>query len=264
MNSLQENHFGVINRPVYMPAEDIPIISLESPLRLQDLCITESNSDISYEHQIDSQVFHIRMVNSEGRREAASLLVKKRYSWRGYSVAPPSVKEPNRITLVAETRGRTVGTITLCVDGGSGLPADENFEDKLDELRAQGRRLSEPARLAIDDNVPQRVFASLLHISYIYSHNIFGLTDWVAEVNPRHVMFYRKMLGFQVFGEERTCTRVNAPAVLLKLELEYMAKQIEKFGGLMENHGRERSLYPYFFPKKDEIGITNRLETGRT
>ncbi len=50
-----------------------------------------------------------------------------------------------------------------------GLPADENFEDKLDELRAQGRRLSEPSRLAMDDNVPQRVFASLIHISYIYA-----------------------------------------------------------------------------------------------
>jgi hypothetical protein len=264
MNSLQEHDFSLANRRIYMPTDDVSIVSVKSPQRLKDLCITEPNSELSYEHPIDNQVFHIRMVNSQGRREAASLLVKKRYSWRGYSVTPPSVKEPNRITLAADTEGRTVGTITLCLDGRMGLPADENFEDKLDELRAQGRRLSEPSRLAIDDNVPQRVFASLVHITYIYAHNIFGLTDWVIEVNPRHVMFYKRMLGFQIFGQERNCTRVNAPAVLLRLELDYMAEKIEKFGGLMEMHGRERSLYPYFFPKKDELGITNRLETGRT
>ncbi|SFU47256.1 N-acyl amino acid synthase FeeM domain-containing protein [Nitrosospira multiformis] len=265
MNSLQETRFGVANRG-YMPPRDIPMISLDSSPQSRDLdlCIIGSNSDTGFEHQIDSQVFHIRMVNSAGRREAASLLVKKKYSWRGYSVTPPLVMEPNRITLAAETEGRTVGTITLCVDGDGGLPADENFQDKLDELRMQGRKLSEPSRLAIDDNVPQRVFASLLHISYIYSRNIFGLTDWVAEVNPRHTMFYKKMLGFCALGEGRTCTRVNAPAVLLTLRLEYMAEQIGKFGGLMEKHGRERSLYPYFFSKKDELGITDRLKTGRT
>ena len=264
MNAFQENNFSPTTRPIYMPPDDLAIISVKTPQRLRNLSISESDTEQVYEHPIDNQVFHIRMVNSEGRREAASLLVKKRYSWRGYSVTAPSVKEPNRITLAADTEGRTVGTITLCLDGRMGLPADENFEDKLDELRAQGRRLLEPSRLAMDDNVPQRVFASLIHISYIYAQHIFNLTDFVVEVNPRHVMFYKRMLGFKTFGKERTCTRVNAPAVLLRLELGHMATKIEKFGGLMEKHGGERSLYPYFFPKKDELGITDRLKTGRT
>ncbi|SFO22678.1 N-acyl amino acid synthase FeeM domain-containing protein [Nitrosospira briensis] len=264
MNAFHENHLSLITRPIYMPQDDLAIVSVKTPQRLKNLSIAESNADTVYEHPIDSQVFHIRMVNSEGRREAASLLVKKRYSWRGYSVTPPSEKEPNRITLAADTGGRTVGTITLCLDGHMGLPADENFKDKLDELRAQGRRLLEPSRLALDDNVPQRVFASLIHISYIYAQHIFGLTDFLVEVNPRHVMFYKRMLGFKTFGKERACTRVNAPAVLLRLELGYMATKIEKFGGLMEKHGGERSLYPFFFPQKDELGIAGRLKTGRT
>ena len=246
-----------------MPQDEETIISFSSPSpQLREMCIQESSSDVSPDHVIDQQVFNIRMVNSEGRREAASLLIRKRYAWRGYSIDPFSGNEPNRIILVADTEGKTVATMTLCLDGDIGLPADENFHDKLDELRLHGRRLSEPSRLAIEDNVPKRVFASLIHISYIYARNIFGFTDWVIEVNPRHVPFYKKMLGFQQLGEKRTCTRVDAPAVLLRLKLEYMAEQIDKFGGLMEQHGQEKSFYPYFFSLQDESGITNRLKMG--
>jgi hypothetical protein len=42
-----------------------------------------------------------------------------------------------------------------------------------------------------------------------------------------------------------------------------MAEQIEKFGGLMEQHSKERSFYPYFLSSRDERGITRRLKTGR-
>ena len=247
-----------------MVNDDSPIVTFESFQQMSEIGIGESTSDNVHDHPIDNQRFNIRMVNSDGRREAASLLINKKYAWRGYSVDSPLSKEPNRITLVAETGGKTVGTMTLCLDSEIKLPADENFRDKLDELRAQGCRLSEPSRLAIDDNVPKRVFASLIHIAYIYAHNILGFTDWVIEVNPRHAMFYKKMLGFNELGEERLCTRVKAPAVLLRLELKYMSEQIQKFGGLMEKHGKERSFYPYFFSKLDESGITGRLITGRT
>jgi hypothetical protein len=263
MNILRSLRSLIVDKYSFLPQDEDTIISFKSPHRLRDLCIPEPDSGTTYEHPIDQQLFRIRMVNSTGQREAASLLIKKRYSWRGYFINAPLENEPNRITLIAETAKEIVGTMTLCLDGGIGLPADENFSDKLDLLRAEGRKLSEPSRLAIDDNVPKRVFASLIHISYIYAHNIHGFTDWVIEVNPRHAFFYKRMLGFQDFGEQRTCTRVDAPAVLLRLKLEYMAEQIEKFGGLMEQHSKERSFYPYFFSSRDERGITRRLKTGR-
>ena len=184
-------------------------------------------------------------------------------AWRGYAFEASAKHEANKITLYAETGGVVVGTMSLCLDRDTRLPADENFSDKLDELRAQGRRLCEPSRLAIDKDVTKRVFASLIHVSYIYAHNIHGFTDYVIEVNPRHVMFYKRMLGFSDFGEERACTRVGAPAVLLRLPLDHMGEQIRIWGGLMEQHGEERSFYPYFFPSWDEPGITSRLIGGR-
>jgi len=240
---------------------DEPIVSFETPVSLRDLCIEERPQDRA--HPLDVQVFHIRLANSAGRREAASLLIRKMYGWRGYEVDTGQDHAADKITLYAETEGQTVGTMSLCLDGPAGLPADENFRDRLDALRRQGRRLCEPSRLAIDKGVTKRVFASLIHISYIYAHNIHGYTDYVIEVNPRHVMFYRRMLGFRDCAAERTCTRVGAPAVLLRLELDYMAQQIRRFGGMFEQHAEERSFYPYFFPYLDESGITDRLVNGR-
>jgi hypothetical protein len=246
-----------------MITEDLAIATFASRAGMRDLCIGDSGTSPNLDHPLDVQVFHIRMANSAGRREAASLLIRKMYGWRGYAVDASEPHQANKITLYAETGGVVVGTMSLCLDSDSLLPADENFSDRLDALRMQGRRLCEPSRLAIDKGVTKRVIASLIHISYIYAHNIHGYTDYVIEVNPRHVMFYKRMLGFSAFGEERQCTRVGAPAVLLRLPLSGMGANIRKWGGLMEQHGEERSFYPYFFPIWDEPGITARLMSGR-
>lgn len=244
---------------------DDAIVSFEANTSLRDLVVGEGPVHSAPEQAADQQVFHIRMANSAGRREAASLLLRKMYGWRGYAIETTGTSGPARITLFAETGGQTVGTMSLCMDQPSaGLPADENFRAELDGLREQGRLLCEPSRLAIDKGVSKRVFAALIHISYIYAHNIHGYTDYVIEVNPRHVMFYKRMLGFSDFGVERNCSRVGAPAVLLRLDLAYMGEQISQYGGLMEQGNSERSFYPYFFPMSDEPGITGRLIAGKT
>lgn len=209
-----------------------------------------------------AQVFNVRVATSAGPRAAASQLLGKMYAWRGYAFEVDEEPGTNRITLFAETGGKLVGTMSLCLDRGGELPADTIFRDMLDPLRAQGRKLAEPSRLAIDKGVSKRVFAALIHTSYIYAHRIHGYTDYVIEVNPRHVAFYKHMLGFADFGGERACDRVGAPAVLLRLPLDHMGAQIRTWGGKMEQHGGERSFYPYFFPVWDEPGITARLLAG--
>jgi len=246
-----------------MLQEDLSIATFATPVALRELCIGDKGTCPKLDHPMDVQVFHIRMANSAGMREQASLLIRKMYGWRGYAVEPNELVEANKVTLYAETGGVVVGTMSLCFDSDARLPADDNFGDKLDELRRLGRRLCEPSRLAIDTGVTKRVFGALIHISYIYSHNIHGYNDYIIEVNPRHVMFYKRMLGFTDFGGERPCTRVGAPAVLLRLPLSDMGSHILRWGGAMELHGEERSFYPYFFPAGDEAGITERLRAGR-
>jgi hypothetical protein len=245
-----------------MIQDELPIATFAAPAGARELCIGEHGTDPALDHPLDVQIFHIRMASSARHREAASLLIRKMYGWRGYAFEPNRFHEANKITLYAETGGMLVGTMSLCLDSEVQLPADDNFGDKLALLRAQGRRLCEPSRLAIDKGVSKRVFASLIHISYIYARNIHRYSDYVIEVNPRHMMFYQRMLGFQDFGAERECSRVGAPAVLLRLPLEQMGEQIARWGGLMEQHGEERSFYPYFFASTDEPGITARLIAG--
>ena len=229
------------------------------------LLIDEAGGGAQTLQPIDQQQFHLRLANSAGQRESASLLLQKMYGWRGYEVDPASPHEPNRITLTADHNGETVGTMSLCLDDPAiGLPADENFGDILAGLRGQGRRLCEPARLAIDRHVNMRVFAALIHITYVYAHKLHGCTDYVIEVNPRHVMFYQRMLDFREAAPQRHCSRVDAPAVLLRLDLAHMAQQIQRHGGRMEAGPGERSFYPFFFSPQDEAGITLRLREGRT
>src|SRR4030095_2870272 len=97
--------------------------------------------------------------------------------------------------------------------------------------------------------------AALFHIAYIQARRIGTCTDLVVEVNPRHVRFYERMLGFRVFGPARVDPRVQAPATLLHLDLGHAEAEIAKFGGKPELAVQVRSLYPFFFSSRGEAGI---------
>jgi hypothetical protein len=96
------------------------------------------------------------------------------------------------------------------------------------------------------------VFATLTHISCVYSHNILGYTDYVTEVDPRHAAFYKRMRGLPELAKERMCTRVGARAVLLRLECRFMTERFEPFGGSFENYDGKRTFYPNFRSTDDE------------
>ncbi|MGI9025706.1 MAG: N-acyl amino acid synthase FeeM domain-containing protein [Burkholderiaceae bacterium] len=188
------------------------------------------------------------------------MLVKKMYAWRGYKIAWHAKHQPNRITLVASHGTSPMATISIGFDSPDGLLVDELYKAEIDRLREQGARVCEFTKLAVDGAIrSKRVLATLFHIAYIYSHKMHGFSDLFIEVNPRHVRFYEQMLGFQQLGPERLNARVNAPAVLLRLEFAYLTKQLERFGGKPELARIEKSLYPYGFSDKEERGIMGRL-----
>ena len=83
-------------------------------------------------------------------------------------------------------------------------------------LRGQSRVICEVTRLAVDlDCHDPELLNSLFLAIYQYVRAVFGGTELVIEVNPRHAGYYRRTMGFQQIGGLRTCPRVNAPAVLL-------------------------------------------------
>jgi hypothetical protein len=225
------------------------------------LNIPEQEGTREFAHE--DREFRIRLANTEERRESANILINKMYSWRGYDNAGASGSTPNRITLIASgASGEVIGTISIGMDSPAGLFADEMYHEELEALRNQGRKVCEFNKLAIDTTIKsKRILSSLLHVAYLYPYGLFGYTDGVLEVNPRHVKFYEKMMGFTQIGPERICPRVHAPGVLLRTNFAYVNEQVEEYGGLMDKADGVKSLYPYFFTKADEAGILGRLRT---
>lgn len=208
------------------------------------------------------KLFKIRGADSGGQRSSANILIKRRYAWRGYeSGLLPEAQSMNRLTLSATSEGSIIGTMTIGFDGPNGIFVEDLFGPEVDEMRQVGQRLCEFTKLAVDSKRgSKRVLASLFHVAYIIAHRLRGYDTLLVEVNPRHVNYYRRMLGFRVLTDERLNQRVNAPAVLLALDMLHTREQIGKFGGRPELVSSEKSLYPYAFSLKEEAGIITRLE----
>jgi hypothetical protein len=202
----------------------------------------------------DSKQFRIRVADTEGRLGAADFLVDQMYGWRGYDTDAARASGEG-ITLVASVGDVMFGTITINLDSPAGLPADDVYGDRLRLLRNSGARLWEATKFAVKQDVrSKQVLATLFHLSYIYTHRILGLTDVVLEVNPRHVPFYRRILRADIFGEERICQRVNAPAVLLRIHLPTVEERMKE-----DVRGALRFDRSLFFSREDEDDITSVL-----
>ena len=253
---------GIKNRRKNPDEWDKTIVAFKSPYRLKDLCLDQSADPANEETRGGKQEFKVRLATTEDRRKAASLLIEKMYSWRGYEADALS-QDPSKITLVAYQDNTVVGTLTLGLDAPSGMVVDQLYKNEADHLRSQGRKICDVTKLAVDQDIKSKsVLGALFHLSVIYGRNIHNATDFLIEVNPRHALFYQRMIGFVPLGEEKLCPRVNAPAVLLKLDLAYADEQVLKYGGLGASAQGVKSIYPYWFSKEDELGITQRLLRG--
>ena len=201
----------------------------------------------------------VRRVDTWGRLNKARDLIRRMYQWRGYDTDNLASSQYNSDWIVLEaTRGeKLLGTLTLGVDSGR-LLADALYEPEINAFRNQNRKACEVSKLAVDPEYSSKeMLASLFHLAYIYLRVINKAADIFIEVNPRHAGFYTRMLGFHQVGERRMCPRVDAPAVLLHLELEYMGVQIANHLGSSTTH--ERSLYPYFFADCSSADETERV-----
>lgn len=215
----------------------------------------------TYEDVIVNQDnFGIRLTDTVDGRNSASLLINKMYAWRGYAGTHQFSDDPNRITLTATDEGAVVGTLTIGIDSPIGLMADQIFNEELQGHRARGAKICEFTKFAFDTTVKSKTaLANLFHLAVIYARDIHHCTDIFIEVNPRHRRFYEHMLGFRREADLRLNPRVNAPAYLLSVNLEYVTEQIRQFGGTFSEGVTERSFYPYFFSPREEAGILNRL-----
>ena len=212
--------------------------------------------------RVEGRPFTIRGADSAGQRSSANVLIRRRYAWRGYDAsALPPEQLTDRVTLTATDRSVVMGTITVGFGGSERLHAEATFPEEIGALQAAGKKVCEFTKLAIDTQEASRhVLASLFHVAYLLAHRIRGYDTLLGEVNPRHVAYYRRQLSATILGAERTNASVNAPAVLLSLDLHYMGEQIAKHGGQSGQTIKDmRTLYPLFFSQAEESGIIGRM-----
>jgi hypothetical protein len=244
------------------------IAVVEPPPRLRNFGVMAENqqSDEASGGAVKQDTFKIRLAHDDSRTREARFLVEKRYRDKGYLVSaqPGQLVCPERITLATYKGDVVIGTITVGFDTGHGLLVDELYGEEVNKLRQQGLRVCEFTKLAIDHKgASKRMIAGLFQVASLYAVKIWGYTDIVIEVNPSHVPFYQRMLGFQPLGDERVCPRVGAPALLLRLDAaNYGTQMVNKFAGHPELSRLERSLYPYFMSPQEENAILARIARG--
>ncbi|MFT7724586.1 MAG: hypothetical protein QM788_17440 [Roseateles sp.] len=195
-------------------------------------------------------------------------LVQRRYGDRGLQVSRErysSRNEDGDIVCTARDGDRIVGTLSVRFDddgqGGGGLNADLLFREELGAWRAQGIRLCEFGGLAVDkhSHEPKRVLAQIFHLGYLHAHRRARCERLVIEVNPRHVAFYRRCLGFVPHTTARHNPRVAAPAVLMSIDFATVREQIARWGGQPDALAAARSLYPLAWDEATEATMLARL-----
>ncbi|NMG01099.1 hypothetical protein GPA27_27395 [Aromatoleum toluolicum] len=150
-------------------------------------------------------------------------LVERLYARRGYrtSETAPRVDSPDRVVFAGASRGQVFATITLGLDSPAGLLVDELYGPEVAVFRRMKRRICELSAFAIDPQYSSHgVLSALFYLAYLYGRTRHRVTDAFIEVNPRHAGFYERVFRFRRIGDVRQCPRVEAPAVLMHLDLE--------------------------------------------
>jgi hypothetical protein len=208
------------------------------------------------------ECFRIRVADRPRERALASELLQRMYATRGYQCKElTETQRDSSKTIMAMDGDMSIGTLTVGLDVAGRLNVDELFHSEVQKVRDSGRKVCEFTRLAMDRTATRspRLLAGLFHVAYIFARKVKCRDVVFIEVNPRHVRYYELMLGFKVLSEPKQNPRVEAPAVLLMLDLAHADKQIGIFGGQPELAATERSAYPHFFSKRMEDGIELRL-----
>ena len=235
----------------------------DRPPRLRNLTgepVEVSLSDPGFQ----AGVFKIRLAGSRKSSQQAGHLVERRYAWRGYQIPGLAPADPNLRTFVAYREGTPVGTVGIRIDSAKGLSADDLYKAELDELRKAGARLCEFTRLAVeDDAVHKNVLGGLFHTAYLFSHEVRNCDYGIIEVNPRHAVFYRRSIFFELIGPERINRRVNAPAVLLCVSFEKVKAEYKKYFDA-PTRPPGRLMFAHWFPPDEAVGVLGRLQRLET
>lgn len=156
---------------------------------------------------------------------------------------------PSTAVFIAKSGLEVVSTMTEIFDSPEfGLPMDKIYKKEVDRIRDQGKSIVEVSSLATPRDARwKNFFLYLMQVWYWYTYYL-GVDEVCIAVNPRHVRFYRNLLNFEVFGEEKHYSRVDAPAVALRVSVESVRERMANiYNDLELDLGYNQSIYEYYY-----------------
>ncbi|WP_045221329.1 N-acyl amino acid synthase FeeM domain-containing protein [Desulfonatronum thioautotrophicum] len=194
----------------------------------------------------------IKLAETKDEWSQAFGLVHKEYMEQGYITQPhPSALSyniynflPSTCVFIFKSYLTVISTLTQIFDSPEfGLPMDALYRNELDELRGQGRKVTELSALATPKEVRWcNLMVYLSKTMFEYSR-LSDVNDICIMVNPKHVRFYKAIFLFDDFGEEKFYDAVGAPAVALRLNYDTIE---EKLGEVYSEFDFESNLYAFF------------------
>jgi len=155
---------------------------------------------------------------------------------------------PNTTTFIGKIGNQVIITMTLFEDSNLKLPMDELYNDELNQLRNQGRKIMEVGGLASHPDHRknnQMLPTALVKIMLTYSMKYLKIDDQVIMVNPKHVWVYESLFLFEKIGMVKYYQNVkNNPAVPLKLDLRTCSEKAKK---IYQHKPFKKNLYYFLF-----------------
>ena len=168
----------------------------------------------------------VEVAVEEDDHRGAFRVVHDSYVALGYIERQPSRMwlQPHHCTgrstvLVARRAGRIVGTATVFVDGGAGLPVEGSYPTDARRCREEGV-VFEIGSLAVVPEERGTGLAVLVQTAALYfGSRVRGATHCLITIPPSRVHYYAALFGFVEVRQDRTYHGFRRPAVLMSLAL---------------------------------------------
>ncbi len=236
----------------------------------------ETDKKISRPIQAISDTFDIHIATSLGLREKAFRLAYDTYEAKGFLssarqdrmlVSENDLLPDTTVFVITEKlSNEVIATLTLNFQAHAELPSYELFPDEISTLQKQKKTMGEITRLAIKEGhrYSNLLLARLFNAAHLYTLKVKKVENILISVNPTHVGFYQKLLGFEMLGDEKPCGRVNgAPARLLLLDLNTTEFNINRFYENKLNTTSQYKFYKNAVPKSESHALVQKFKKER-
>ncbi len=141
-------------------------------------------------------------------------------------------KIPETTVLIAELKGKIIGTNSMTVDNPSGLHTDKFFKPETDLIRKKEKNiLGSSWRLATEHKYRKniRLFLDLIQNSF-YLAKEMHIETCLFVFDKRHEEFYKKLLDAETIAQ-KICNiepEIDIPMVLMQTDTENSQKHLSK------------------------------------